>query len=96
MFKYAALILQEYLETAVETHGEDAYNKKEYVEDCEKIRQVLKHHGLRTSHRQCCSFWSWRSSEYDAGWLNLEDDENIIYWFNKFLDFGRKHYENNK
>lgn len=37
------------------------------------------------SFAEVIDFWRWRSEQYDASWLAVMSEEEILEWFNKFI-----------
>ena len=58
----------------------------EFREDCVKIQEVIKSINICLSIAECAEFWHWRSSQYDASWLSLDQPDEIIEWFCKFYN----------
>lgn len=68
-------------------HGLDVdfYDLREWADDIEHIRQILKTIDIHTSHLICYWMWLAHSLDFCAGWLMLNDDE-IIYIAKQILD----------
>lgn len=49
----------------------DLYDMREWADDIEEIRQMLKTIDIHTSHLVCYSFWSKYSYNMSAGWLQI-------------------------
>jgi hypothetical protein len=55
-------------------------------EDCSRIKKIIKVKlGLDVSISEAYKFWSWRSEQYEASWLSIHSDEEIVEWFVKFV-----------
>lgn len=55
-------------------------------EDLPRLQKVL-HDRLHVdvSAAEAYQFWSWRSDQYDASWLAIGSDDEIVEWFLKFV-----------
>lgn len=55
-------------------------------EDCPRIRKVVKTRlSLDVSISEAYKFWRWRSEQYDASWLTIRSDDEVIEWFLKYV-----------
>ena len=43
----------------------------EFGDSLEIIRNYMKKIGIKTNHRDCCSFWQWHSEKVDASFLEV-------------------------
>jgi hypothetical protein len=56
------------------------------VRDAERIARVLEaERGVRLSANEAALFWEWRSREYDASWLTIGSDAEILEWFDRLI-----------
>lgn len=55
----------------------DYYELREWADDIEEIRTILKKININTSHIICYFFWKWWSLKMDAGWLSFGEREVI-------------------
>ena len=58
-------------------------HKDAFVDDCNRIQQVLMEHGYYATIDQCEELWEMYSEEYAAGWLSLPEDSKDIYEYVK-------------
>ena len=55
------------------------------IDDCLKIKETIKKEfGLDISASEAYRFWSWRSEKWDATFLTIHSDEEIIRWFKEW------------
>lgn len=56
--------------------------------DVDRIQSVIyKNFNITLSKVQSIDFWCWRSDEWFAGWLIIGSDEEIIKWFDLWMDY---------
>jgi len=61
------------------------------IADISRIRNVLRARMFaELSAAEAFMFWRWRSEQYaslhyDASWLMIGDDDEVVEWFKKFL-----------
>jgi hypothetical protein len=55
-------------------------------EDIPRLRKVIhdKLH-VNVSAAEAFVFWRWRSDQYDASWLIIGSDDEIVEWFLKYV-----------
>lgn len=65
-------------------------------DDVKLIRKVLSQEGIEISAAEAIEFWRWRSDKYDASWLTVRPQEDIVRWFDEFLSFNLSFLEDEK
>jgi hypothetical protein len=56
--------------------------------DIHKIRELIqREYGVTISESEAIDFWRWRSSEWDASFLRVTSDSEVLSWFRKFIMF---------
>lgn len=58
---------------------EDGDNEIVYLQDCERIVQVARRHGIYVSIGEASSIWSEYSNLYASGWLNLPENDDDLW-----------------
>jgi len=58
--------------------------------DAKLIKKILSQEGIDISIAECIEFWRWRSDRYDANWLIVRSDKDVVQWFDEFLKFNSK------
>ena len=54
--------------------------KVEYIEDCKIIKKVLFDYGFELTLNEVEELWYEVSEEASACWLDVSDEEDVIYW----------------
>lgn len=55
------------------------------IDDCLKIKETIKKEfDLDISASEAYRFWNWRSKDWDATFLTVHSNEEIIHWFKKW------------
>lgn len=72
--------------------GNGNFNLDNDYEDCLKIKEIVKQElDIEISAAEAGIFWKWRSNEWDASFLGLRNDPNVMReeikdWFMRFYD----------
>ncbi len=67
--------------------NQDYSHDEQYKYDCEKIQIVLLKKGYIPTLNDCYDLWDKFSDSMAAGWINLpEDEEEIWYSINSYID----------
>lgn len=59
----------------------------EFEDDAKRIKETIKNRlNIDISLGDASKFWEWRSEQYDAGWLVISSNEEIIAWFVAYVN----------
>ena len=57
----------------------DFYHDHELPEDEARLRKIFAMHGYELSLDEAEHLWSIRSNDWDASWINMSEDDEIVW-----------------
>jgi len=75
---------QAFVSCATEDSGYEVIN---YSDDIERIQKILsERRNIQLSVVEVVLFWNWRSDEFDASWLVVHNEDEVLQWYDKFME----------